>query len=246
MKWYHPALVTAAVLATAGCSTPESPAPAAPAPATSSPAPSPGLAGPSPREQLLAALAKSRTTTYRFTTDGEVPDGQKVTGSGVHDPKAGRISMKYTLTGTGSTQRIVIGSDLYSRPADGETWVHLDLKRIKADSPYAFDMTDPTGLSRFAEAIDEVAGIGPNTYGGTLDIDSDRFLPVGTPAVSVLGGGAAFTATTDAAGWVTSIKVSLKDGKDTLEMTTTLSAHGKASGIRKPAKSGEAMDFYYD
>ncbi|MEU4161255.1 hypothetical protein [Actinoplanes sp. NPDC026670] len=253
MKSYHPVLAAATVLLAAGCTTPSTPAPAAvpigsPS-ATVEASPSP--TGPDARELLLAALEKSRSTSYRFATSGDVPDKKKITGSGVYDPKAKRISVKYKLTGDGSAQRIVVGTDLYSRSKDGETWVHLNLKKIKKDSLYAYDMTDPTGMSRFVEAVDTVASTGPNTYSGTLDIEGDRFnegfLPVGTPAISVLfGGNATFTATTNPGGWVTSIKVTLKDSKGALNMTTTLSGHGKPSGIKKPANYGEAMDFYYD
>jgi hypothetical protein len=255
MKSYHPVLVIVAALVTAGCTTPGSPAPAVPATRPSSAAPSPSPTGPDAREVLLAALEKSKNATYRFTTSGEVPDSKKVTGSGTYDPKAKRISVKYQLAGgdekAQATQRIVIGTDLYSRSKDGETWVHLNLKRIKKDSLYHYDMTDPTGLSRFVESIDTVTSTGPNTFAGALDIEGDRFnegfLPIGTPAISVLfGGSATFTATTDSAGWVTSIKVSLRDSEDSLQMTTTLSNHGKASGIKKPSDVGEAMDFYYN
>ncbi|BEL02390.1 hypothetical protein Q0Z83_005810 [Actinoplanes sichuanensis] len=199
----------------------------------------------------MAALQKSKNTSYRFSTSGDVPDSKKVTGSGVYDPKAKRISVKYKVTGDGATQRIVVGTDLYSRSKDGETWVHLNLKKIKKDSLYAYDMTDPTGLSRFVDAVDTVTSSAPNLYSGTLDFEGDRFnegfLPIGTPAISVLfGGNATFTATTNPGGWVTSIKVSLKDSKGALNMTTTLSGHGKASGIKKPSNYGEAMDFYYN
>ncbi|WP_433790295.1 hypothetical protein [Actinoplanes sp. CA-252034] len=247
-----------AVLLTAGCTTPSTPAAPATAPTVSadaSVAASPSPAGPGARELLLAALEKSKNATYRFSTSGQVPDSKKITGSGTYDPKAKRISVKYKVTGGGAkteaTQRIVVGTDLYSRSKDGETWVHLNLKRLKKDSLYAYDMSDPTGMSRFVESIEKVTSTGPNTFSGTLDIEGDRFnegfLPIGTPAISVLfGGNATFTATTDAAGWVTSIKVSLKDSEDSLQMTTTLSGHGKASGIKKPSNFGEAMDFYYD
>jgi hypothetical protein len=263
VKSYHPALAAAvAVLLTAGCTTssasPPDAAPTAVSTETSAPpSASPSPTGPDARTVLLAALEKSRNTTYRFATSGDVPDAKKISGSGSYDPKARRISVKVRMTGGGqkavATQRIVVGTDLYSRQKDGETWVHLNLKKIKKDSLYAFDMTDPTGLSRFVESVGRVTRTGPNTYSGTLDIENGRFnegfLPVGTPAIWVMssgGAGATFTATTNPAGWVTSIKVSLKDRKGTLQMTTTLSGHGKASGIKKPSDFGEAMDFYYD
>ncbi|MEV0897506.1 hypothetical protein [Actinoplanes sp. NPDC049802] len=250
-------LVLATVTLAAGCTTPAVKRASAPAstPGTeSTSAASPGPSEFPPRDQLLTALEKSRNAAYRFSVSGDVPDKQKVTGSGAFDPKAKRLSVKYKITGgkeTEQTQRIVVGTDLYSRESSGESWVHLDLKRIKKDSLYSFDMTDPTGLSRFTSSVGQVRSTGPNAYAGTLNIKGDRFnegfLPVGAPAVSVLfGGNAQFTATTDAAGWVTSIGVTLRDGDSTLKMSTRLSGHGKASGVKKPSSYGEAWDFYYD
>ncbi|MEU4623744.1 hypothetical protein AB0G04_27710 [Actinoplanes sp. NPDC023801] len=255
-------MVVVAGLLTAGCTTPSTPVPvsgtgapasaAATAPATAA---SPAPTGPDAREQLMAALEKTKTSTYRFVVSGDVPDSKKVTGSGAYDPKAKRISVKYKVSGGGekatAAQRIVVGSDLYSRQKDGETWVHLDLKRVKKDSLHYYDMTDPTGMARFVSSVDKVTGTGPNTFTGTLDLEggsfNEGFLPVGTPAISVLfGGEATFSATTDAAGWVTTIGVEMRDSDGSLRMTTKLSGHGKSSGVKKPANFGEAWDFYYD
>ena len=265
MKSYRAALLVAATgLLLSGCTTPPAGANGAAGssgssalravtgPAASAPPSAP--AGPGAREQLMSALEKSKSNAYKFVVNGDVPDKKKVTGSGGYDPKAKRITVDYKVTGgakTEQTQQIVLGTDLYSRSKNGETWVHLNLKRVKKDSLYYYDMTDPTGLSRFVSSVDRVESTGANTFSGTLAIEGDSFnegfLPVGTPAISVMfGGTATFTATTDAAGWVTTIGVELKDSEQTLKMTTKLSAHGKASGIKKPANYGEAMDFYYD
>ncbi|GAA0443777.1 hypothetical protein Aca07nite_52640 [Actinoplanes capillaceus] len=254
----RPALLALATVAlAAGCTTPAVERASAPAstPGTesTSAAAAPSPTGAPARDQLLAALEKSRQSTYRFSVTGDVPDKQKVAGSGAFDPKAKRLSVKYKITGKEADQaeRIVVGTDLYSREKSNETWVHLDLKRIKKDSLYWFDMTDPTGLSRFTSSVDQVRSTGPNAFAGTLDIEGDKFndgfLPVGTPAISVwFGGNAQFTATTDAAGWVTSIGVTLRDSDGALKMTTRLSGHGKPSGVKKPSNYGEAWDFYYD
>jgi hypothetical protein len=262
MKSYRPVLVVAAGLLTAGCTTPSTPVPVsgtgAPASAAVTPSEvpaSPSPTGPDAREQLMAALEKTKSSTYKFVVSGDVPDSKKVAGSGAYDPKAKRISVKYKVTGGGekatAAQRIVVGTDLYSRQKDGETWVHLDLKRVKKDSLHYYDMTDPTGMSRFVAAVDQVSSTGPNTFTGTLDLKGDSFnegfLPVGTPAISVLfGGEATFSATTDGAGWVTTIGVQMRDNDGSLKMTTKLSGHGKSSGVKKPSNFGEAWDFYYD
>ncbi|MDI6100111.1 hypothetical protein QLQ12_16025 [Actinoplanes sp. NEAU-A12] len=264
MKPYRAALLVAATsLLISGCTTPAngsaggsgSSALRAASRPTASGAPASAPAGPDAREQLMAALEKSKNTTYKFVVSGDVPDKKKVAGSGAFDPKAKRITVDYKVSGGGAkteqTQQIVVGTDLYSRQKKGETWVHLNLKRVKKDSLYYFDMTDPTGFARFVSTVATVESTGANAFRGTLDIKGDSFnegfLPVGTPAISVLFGGAAtFTATTDAAGWVTTIGVELKDRQETLTMVTKLSEHGKPSGIKKPSNFGEAMDFYYD
>jgi hypothetical protein len=262
MKSYRPVLVVVAGLLTAGCTTPSTPVPVsgagAPASAAATPSEvpvSPSPTGPDAREQLTAALEKTKSSSYKFVVSGDVPDSKKVSGSGAYDPKAKRISVKYKVSGGGekatAAQRIVVGTDLYSRQKDGETWVHLDLKRIKKDSLHYYDMTDPTGMSRFVASVDQVSSTGPNTFTGTLDLKGDSFnegfLPVGTPAISVLfGGEATFSATTDGAGWVTTIGVEMRDSDGSLKMTTKLSGHGKSSGVKKPSNFGEAWDFYYD
>lgn len=267
MKPYRSALLVIATgLLISGCTTPAADANGAAGSSGSSAlgavakvaaagAASPAPTGPDARGQLMSALEKSKNNTYKFVVTGDVPDKKKVAGSGTFDPKAKRITVSYKVSGGGAkteqTQQIVVGTDLYSRQRNGETWVHLNLKRVKKDSLYYYDMTDPTGLARFVSSVDQVESTGANTFSGTLDIKGDSFnegfLPVGTPAISVLfGGTATFTATTDAAGWVTTIGVELKDSEQTLTMTTKLSAHGKASGIKKPANFGEAMDIYYD
>jgi hypothetical protein len=267
MTPYRSALLVLAVgLLAGGCATPSggangaaggsgSSALSAASKLAASGAPAAAPAGPGAREQLMTALEKSKSNAYKFAVSGDVPDKKKVAGSGGYDPKAKRITVNYKVSGGGAkteqTQQIVVGTDLYSREKSSETWVHLNLKRIKKDSLYYYDMTDPTGLSRFVASVDKVESTGANAFSGTLDIKGDSFnegfLPVGTPAISVMfGGTATFTATTDAAGWVTTIGVELKDSEQTLKMTTRLSAHGKASGIKKPSNYGEAMDFYYD
>lgn len=263
MKSYRPVLlaITVALMA-GGCTTPL--LPPLPAPGAESPAPaattssSPSAAAPTEpdvKPVFVAALEKTRTTGYKFSVSGDGVDNQKITGSGSFDPKAKKITVTQKLSGGGKKatqgQRIVVGTDLYSRSKNGETWVHLNLKRIKKTSLYYYDMTDPTGLTRFTQSVETVRSTGANTYAGRLNIKGDKFnegfLPVGTPAISVwLGGSAQFTATTNAAGWVTSISVDILDSKKTLKMTTKLSNHGKNQGIKKPSNYGEAMDFYYD
>ncbi|SDS19512.1 hypothetical protein [Actinoplanes derwentensis] len=263
MKPYRPVLLAiSVVLLAGGCTTPllpPLPAPGSGSGSGSSPAAvasaAPSPSGPDAKQQFVAALEKTRATGYRFAVSGDAVDSQKVTGSGSYDPKAKKISVTQKLSGGGKKteqgQRIVVGTDLFSRTKNGETWVRLNLKRVKKTSLYYYDMTDPTGLTRFTQSVDTVRSTGANSFAGRLDIEGDKFnegfLPVGTPAISVwLGGSAQFTATTNAAGWVTAINVDILDDKKTLKMTTKLSNHGRSQGIKKPSGYGEAMDFYYD
>ena len=251
------ALTAVAALA-AGCTRPgpaeKTALPGAPAAgaAVAAASASPSPTGPDARQRLLTALEKTKKASYRFSVSGDVVDNKKITGSGAYDPKAKRITTTKKLTGgsTEQSQVIVVGTDFFSREKNGETWVHLNLKRVKKNGLYYYDMTDPTGLSRFVSSVATVRSTGPTTFSGSLDIKGDKFndgfLPVGTPAISVwFGGDAQFSATTDAKGWVTSIGVSLRDKNKTLRMTTRLTGHGAASGITKPSNYGEAMDIYY-
>lgn len=262
MNTYRPVLAVVAVLLATGCTTPATPAPIAGTGPRALPAASPSEAAALPvptgtdaRERLMAALEKTKATTYRFAVSGDIPDAKKVAGSGAYDPAAQRISVKYQISGGGekaaATQRIVVGTDLYSRQKDSETWVHLDLKRVKKDSLHYYDMTDPTGIERFVTSVDTVSSTSATAFSGTLDLKGDGvnkgFLPVGTPVISVLfGGEATFSATTDAAGWVTTIGVQMRGSGTSLTMTTKLSGHGKSSGVKKPPNFGEAWDVYYE
>jgi len=109
-------------------------------------------------------------------------------------------------------------------------------------------MKNPIGLATFMSAIQSMHCTGSRAYRGTFDPtprDADEFLPIGAPAIVVFGGTGVFTVTTDALGWVTSIKVELRV-KETLKMTTTFSGHGKPVKISKPGNVGEAYDFSYD
>ncbi|MDR6316568.1 hypothetical protein [Actinoplanes couchii] len=271
MKLYRPVLLAISVaLVAGGCTTPLLPplpaagtgsgsgtgASGAPVATEAGSSPSPSApAEPDAKPALMAALEKTKAASYKFSVSGDAVDNQKITGSGSYDAKAKKINVTQKLSGGGKKtdqgQRIVVGTDLYSRGKNGETWVHLNLKRVKKTSLYYYDMTDPTGMTRFIQSVDTVRSTGANSYAGRLDIEGDKFnegfLPVGTPAISVwLGGSAQFTATTNAAGWVTAISVDILDSKKTLKMTTKLSNHGKNQGIKKPSNYGEAMDFYYD
>lgn len=225
-------------------------------------APSASATTPSPtardaKAELVAALQRSQRVPHRYAVQGDLPEGQRVKASGAFDPKARRFAATAEVTGGGkareSGRRIVIGTDSYLRPTGDRQWVHLDLKRVKPGGLMDFDMKDPTGLVAFTQRVTSAKLTAPGTYSGTFDVVQsgiDPYLPVGAPSVVWFGGGDAdFTITTDAQGWVTSIRVVLEPtGKPKLTMTTRLSGHGKPTGITRPSKSStaEAADFYYD
>ena len=230
------------------------PAGAAAAPAT---ADGPGDAAAPPAEKpdavLKAALVKTHRATYKFTVSGDVPDKQRVKGSGSFDPKARKLSTTTRISGgknPAARQRIVVGADLYEKAPSEGTWVHLDMKRIKKYDHLKVDMADPNGLAAFTAAIEpaSVRRTGPNVFSGEFDpnpSEVDDFLPIGAPSIWVIGGTGNFSAATDARGYVTKINVVLTV-KTTLKMTTTFTGHGKPVAVKKPKRTGEAYDFYYD
>ncbi|GAA3386977.1 hypothetical protein GCM10020369_27760 [Cryptosporangium minutisporangium] len=180
-----------------------------------------------------------------------MPENESVQGTGAFDGGAGKFTSTTTLTSPkhpSSTERIVLDADYYQREP-GRPWVHLDLGRVKKDSPYHFDRLDPIGLAKFAGAITYVTRTNPTTYTGRFRPDSgdDPFLPIGAPSLWAVGLPVSpFTLTVDDRGRVTSISVELTPADSpTLTMTTTLSAHGEPLNLSAP-DAQEADETYYD
>ncbi|MFE9204726.1 hypothetical protein [Micromonospora sp. NPDC007230] len=240
------------LLLAAGCTASPEPTPAGVTAQASAAAPAPT---PDSRAELVAALQRSQGVSHRYAVRGDLPEKQKITGTGAFDPKARRFQSTIAVTGgkyPSAGSRIVIGTDSYVRPSDDKNWVHVDLKRVRRDDSFLrFDWVDPTGLKAFTSSITSAYRAGPNTYTGRFDPregDARSFLPVGAPSIVSLGMPLSpFTITTDDRGWVTSIKVELAPSEGPkLTLTTTMSGHGKPLKIKAPAKAGEAADFYYD
>jgi len=242
-----PAAVCLAVLLPTACTS----TPPAPTPPPPRPTPTPDTA----RADVIAALQRSQAATIRYVVRGNLPEGQYVTCTGALAPTTRRLQTATAITGgkfPSTGNRIVIGTDEYLRDSAKDDWIHLDLKRVKPDNPLLhFDWTDPTGLKRFTAAILSAEQIDPHTYSGKFNPEgkaADPFIPVGAPSIVTLGMlSASYTITTNAQGWVTSIKVQLAPTKGPkLTLTTTLTAHGSALNITAPAGAKEAADFYYD
>jgi hypothetical protein len=247
-------LTAAAVLfATAGCGTPGTLAAAhrgARVAGTTGSSAAPAAA--TPKTELIAALQRSQRAPHKYTVNADLPDKQRVQATGAFDLKGKKI--KYARKEIGgkyptSLQLTVVGKDEYTRESAGDTWVHLDLRRVKKGGIHEFDLTDPTGLIHFTTTIKSVQRVDAHTYRGTYDPfeGTGEFLPIGIPSLTMLGWGGEdpFTVRTDARGWVTSIDLVLTVKKETMRMRTTMSDHGKSTSITKPKHSGEAMDFYY-
>ncbi|MEV4345891.1 hypothetical protein AB0J83_15605 [Actinoplanes sp. NPDC049596] len=212
-------------------------------------APAPAPAEKPGKDEFVAALEKTGKTAYKFAVSAAAPEKQRIQATGSFDPRSKKLSNTIKVTGgkdPQSRQRIVIAGDLYEKKPGERTWVHLDLKRVKKDSYLQVNMADPNGLGAFTKAIESAQQTGPRGWSGAFDPSSaDEFLPIGAPSIWILGGTATFTALTDAQGWITKITVQVRN-KETLNMTTTFSAHGKPVAITKPKRVGEAMDIYYD
>jgi hypothetical protein len=206
-------------------------------------------------DTFKAALRKTHAATYKFSVSSDLPDKARVTGTGSFD-RAGKklqTSLKYTGgVNPHTAQSVVIGNDLYQRQPGDSRWVHLNMAKLKKyKSTMQVSLADPVGLAAFSGAIKTVRQTAPNRWAGTFDpnpADTDEFLPLGAPSIivfSIMGPDAEFSATTDANGWVTVINAKVT-ADETVKMTTKFSGHGKSSGIKKPSRTGEAADFYYD
>lgn len=249
-----PALALTSAMLVAGCTDSSTPADVASDAPMGLRAHAPRDAGPTAKETLTAALTKTAKAAYAMNVDADLPDDSSIKASGGYDGARKRLKLLTDVKGQSARkgQLIVIGDDSYSRGANGETWVHLDQARLKKDALEKIDMTDPTGLARFTEAIGTVRKTGATSFEGEFDASrgtfADPVIPVGAPAFYGFGGALAttpFTATTDASGWVTSIVVTVEASPE-LTMTTKFSKQGQDSGIKKPGNTAEAADFYYD
>ena len=216
--------------------------------APSAPAPAPAA------DEFKAALRKTHNATYKYKVSSELPDNQRVAGTGAFDRRTKKLqtSLKYTGgTFPHALQSVVIGNDLWTKEPGDRRWVHLNMARLKKFKTMKVDMADPVGLGAFTGAIKQVRKTGPRTYAGTFDpspAGADEFLPLGAPSIVVFSFGGTpgvFSATTDADGWVTVINAKIT-ADETVKMTTRFTGHGQASGIKKPSRTGEADDFYYE
>ncbi|NMO53738.1 hypothetical protein HH310_21445 [Actinoplanes sp. TBRC 11911] len=246
-------LASAVLVALGGCTSSPSAAGSfdTKTPASAKPSPS----GPDAQQELIAALKKTHANSYKFSLKADLPDKAKVQASGAFDPRQKRFSLTEKESGNGGLgngQSIVVGTDYFNRQKTSEQWVHLDLKRVKPSSSFAdVNTKDPNGLGKFITTVHSVQPDGQHKYRGTFDPaptgDGEPFAPIGAPSVIAFSVGteSIFTATTNDGGWVTSISLEMYDEKTKLVMTTTLSNHGKSTGVAKPSSYDEADDFYY-
>ncbi|GAA4938707.1 hypothetical protein [Actinoplanes utahensis] len=213
-----------AVLLTAGCvgpPSPDSPAPAAPAPSY-----------PVVVDEFTTILNRTRAAPYAYRVQGDLPAGQNLTASGAYDAKAGRLVAERRLTGGD-----LPGGFEALRVDGAKTWVRSSARLTWTSMPGAADMSDPMGLSRFAEAIQDVRSAGPGLYwvyvqpGESSITAADSFLPIGAPGsvqvFSRLGGAVRVNVTTDAAGWITAFTMEAQSLGKTHRIVTTLSDHGR-------------------
>ena len=253
MKRYGRALLAIALLA--GCGVPTVGVRAVPAgagsaaPKAKAPVETPAI------DVFRAALRKTHNATYKYSVSSGLPDKYgRVTGSGVFDLKSKKLKLDLKYSGgtyPHDLDAVFIGQDAWHKSDVSSRWVHLDMSRLKKYSPEKIDMTDPVGLATFGKALKTVRKTGPRTFAGTFDpnpLESDEFLPLGAPSIrvfSIMGPDSEFSATTDANGWIIVINAKVV-ADETVKMTTKFSAHGKPSGIKKPSRTVEAADFYYN
>ncbi|GAA0264003.1 hypothetical protein [Cryptosporangium japonicum] len=203
---------------------------------------------PSPTQEeadLVAALRRTQRVPHHFAVDADLPKNEHLTASGEFD-----VTKRLYRSSTGTLDRIVVGDDYYQREP-GDSWVHVDLERLKADSQLHFGMADATGLLQFADAITDAHKTGPNTYSGRFQPDTENFkepfLPIGAPSLWSIGMRVSpFTVTVDPKGWVVGVSMELTPtDSPTLRMDATLSALGQPLDVEKP-DAQEADEAFYE
>jgi hypothetical protein len=203
------------------------PAAASAVPAVPSPSPTPQF----PRDELQAALAVFRTSTYTYTVTGDFRPKEKIRATGAHDPHTRAATWTAKITGgpdAGTVRQIVIGA------VDGGTWRRL------ARTDGTVDPQDPDGLRRFATSITITRRTGPHAFTGDLYVlESDGktgFLPLGAPSLWFRQRAwAQYTAALDEQGHVTSIGITIKTSAGTLRQNIIFSGYGRPVTISKPA-----------
>ncbi|GAB2629284.1 hypothetical protein Aab01nite_43540 [Paractinoplanes abujensis] len=229
------------MLATAlltGCTS----APKAEPPAGPTVAPAPTEA--SPTEVVQAALQRLTTTPYSFAISGE-GQGLKYVASGAHDPKARKHRWKFTVSRkqrSTSHQVIVIGGIGYLNRGGSGRWARTDLTRLEPTSLSRYaDPADPSGLIRFARAVQSVRRLGPATYEGDARLEAApeviSYVPPGAPLVRFPQGApwVAFTLTTDAKGNPATLKTVFEFGaSEVVTNRTTFRELGRPVRISKP------------
>ncbi|SNY57569.1 hypothetical protein [Paractinoplanes atraurantiacus] len=248
MRTRRTVLLVAALTGTllAGCSkpAPKTQAPVAPSPSASAITASGLPTLPEARQDLTAAMNRLGTTTYKFAVAGDYWDKQKFRASGVHDPKAHRLSRTTVISGgpDAETAKLVLMDEhQFTTTGSSGVWTHADLTAMPANNEYRhIDAADPIGLGRFATTLTTVRRTSPHAFQGNGFIEFRRgeiaYLPLGAPVLVGTGRGFVdFTATTDGQGRITSIRTELKTKNGTLTDTVTFRDFGIEVTPSKPA-----------
>src|SRR5690242_2921394 len=125
----------------------------------------------------------------RRDTGRHVDDGRVVRQARPQRGAGRRVQRVAQPVATGHARAIVIGTDLYLKtdePPPGvsrKKWMHVDLAKVpELSSAGLGDLTDPSGLSTYANAVAAVHVTGPGQYEGTLDLSK----PAGASIVGSL------------------------------------------------------------
>ncbi|GAA2381113.1 hypothetical protein [Dactylosporangium salmoneum] len=215
MKIAVVAAVASLVLVSA-CSAEGEDAPGAsssPAGATAAAAPAGSVA---PTGRLAAAATKTGGGTYTFkmtsaalTVDGAAdPAGPTSTGKAVITVDKATIAFESLFTAGTYLVRIT------GLPGvDGQKWLRVDRAKLQGADPLgAASVKDPTGLSGLPDVVSSATTTDGREFKGALDLTKGGYSIVGPAAAKGLGDLARavpFTATVDAQGYLTSVKVSV-------------------------------------
>jgi hypothetical protein len=213
------------------------------APGASSASPSPSYR--TAREELMAAFARTATTTSTYAAESTKPGGE-VTGtmSGVSDPARHALSGKSqartpTSAVTREVELTIIRDDLYLRdgvPSAPGTWTHMSAAR----APVAASSNFAAIVSLFAAAgpgIVDAEKTGPGAFKGTFDPAKAARSSLGPSERGPQIPYEAYEATVDTSGYVTALVLPpSSDAAGIAQNTTTihLSDIGKPVTIAAP------------
>ena len=254
------AVFASATLALAGCGKSATSTPSGGGSASGSPTAG-GTAGSqlAPKEAVVAAVAKLKTTSYKYTVNAAGLNGQ-----GAADLPNKKVALTMSGTQSGVALKldiVIIGADMWLKVDIGGNnsaisiptqWMHVDQAKLGKTSSLGIDISggDPTDTTGIFDGLTDVQRVDATHYTGTFDltkatsasINADTLKKLGAKATTVPG-----TVTLDDQGRLASLTIDLSTIDPNVSVKNTYSDYGTTVVATAPAKSDtvEAPDAVY-